>query len=48
VRGGRRSPDQALARNPAQRRANRGVKQLMLDHAFTFVDTIIFWVGDEN
>jgi hypothetical protein len=20
----------------------------MLDHAFTFVDTVIFWIGDEN
>jgi hypothetical protein len=20
----------------------------MLDHAFTFVDTVVFWVGDEN
>jgi hypothetical protein len=20
----------------------------MLDHAFTFVDTVIFWVGDQN
>jgi RimJ/RimL family protein N-acetyltransferase len=24
---------------------NREIKQLMLDHAFTFVDTVIFWVG---
>lgn len=29
-------------------RANREVKRLMLDHAFTFVDTVVFWVGDEN
>ena len=28
--------------------ANREVKRLMLDHAFTFVDTVIFWIGDEN
>ena len=28
--------------------ANREVKRLMLDHAFTFVDTVIFWVGEEN
>lgn len=28
--------------------ANREVKRLMLDHAFTFVDTAIFWVGHEN
>ena len=27
---------------------NREVKRLMLDHAFTFVDTVVFWVGDEN
>ena len=27
---------------------NREVKQLMLDHAFTFVDTVVFWVGAEN
>lgn len=29
-------------------RANREVKRLMLDHAFTFVDTVIFWVGHQN
>jgi N-acetyltransferase len=28
--------------------ANREVKRLMLDHAFRFVDTVIFWVGNEN
>ena len=28
--------------------ANREVKRLMLDHAFTFVDTVVFWVGDTN
>jgi len=28
--------------------ANREVKCLMLDHAFTFVDTVIFWVGEKN
>jgi RimJ/RimL family protein N-acetyltransferase len=27
---------------------NREVKRLMLDHAFTFVGTVIFWVGDTN
>ena len=27
---------------------NREVKRLMLDHAFTFVDTVVFWVGDQN
>ena len=28
--------------------ANREVKRLMLDHAFTFVDTVVFWVGQDN
>jgi N-acetyltransferase len=28
--------------------ANREVKRLMLDHAFTLVDTVVFWVGEEN
>jgi RimJ/RimL family protein N-acetyltransferase len=28
--------------------ANREVKRLMLDHAFTFVDTVGFWVGEKN
>jgi RimJ/RimL family protein N-acetyltransferase len=28
--------------------ANREVKHLMLDHAFTFVDTVVFWVGEAN
>jgi N-acetyltransferase len=28
--------------------ANREVKRLMLDHAFGFVDTVVFWVGDTN
>ena len=27
---------------------NREVKRLMLDHAFTFVDTVVFWVGEAN
>jgi N-acetyltransferase len=27
---------------------NREVKRLMLDHAFTFADTVIFWVGEKN
>jgi RimJ/RimL family protein N-acetyltransferase len=27
---------------------NREVKRLMLDHAFSFVDTVIFWVGESN
>ena len=36
-----------LARSHWGGRANREVKRLMLDHAFTFVDTVI-WVGDQN
>jgi N-acetyltransferase len=27
---------------------NREVKRLMLDHAFGFVDTVTFWVGENN
>ena len=27
---------------------NREIKRLMLEHAFTFVDTVVFWVGDTN
>jgi RimJ/RimL family protein N-acetyltransferase len=27
---------------------NREVKRLMLDHAFNFVDTVLFWVGETN
>lgn len=27
---------------------NREVKRLMLDHAFGFVDCVIFWVGETN
>ena len=37
-----------LARSHWGGAANREVKRLMLDHAFTFVDTVVFWVGDEN
>ena len=37
-----------LARSHWGGRANREVKRLMLAHAFTFVDTVVFWVGDEN
>jgi N-acetyltransferase len=29
-------------------KTNREVKRLMLDHAFSFVDTVIFWVGEKN
>ncbi|MES2936049.1 MAG: GNAT family N-acetyltransferase [Pseudomonadota bacterium] len=27
---------------------NREVKALMLEHAFRFVDTVVFWVGETN
>ncbi|HEX3483474.1 MAG TPA: GNAT family N-acetyltransferase [Micropepsaceae bacterium] len=27
---------------------NREIKHLMLDHAFTLVDTVVFWVGESN
>lgn len=27
---------------------NTEIKQLMLDHAFRFVDTVVFWVGETN
>lgn len=27
---------------------NREVKRLMLDHAFTFADTVVFWVAETN
>lgn len=27
---------------------NAEVKRLLIDHAFTFVDTVLFWVGDSN
>ena len=27
---------------------NREIKQLMLDHAFRFVDTVVFWIGEQN
>jgi RimJ/RimL family protein N-acetyltransferase len=29
-------------------RYNREIKWLMLGHAFTFVDTVVFWVGETN
>jgi RimJ/RimL family protein N-acetyltransferase len=37
-----------LARSRWGGSANREVKRLMLDHAFTFIDTVVFWVGHEN
>ena len=27
---------------------NRELKRLMLDHAFDFVDTVVFWIGESN
>jgi RimJ/RimL family protein N-acetyltransferase len=27
---------------------NREIKRLMLEHAYTFVDTVVFWVGETN
>jgi RimJ/RimL family protein N-acetyltransferase len=27
---------------------NLEIKQLMLNHAFTFADTVVFWVGESN
>ena len=27
---------------------NLEVKKLMLEHAFSFVDTVVFWVGETN
>ncbi len=29
-------------------RINAEIKRLMIDHAFTFADTVIFWVGEKN
>ena len=37
-----------LARSHWGGATNREVKRLMLDHAFTFTDTAIFWVGEHN
>jgi RimJ/RimL family protein N-acetyltransferase len=37
-----------LARSHWGGRANREVRRLMLDHAFTFTDTVVFWVGEDN
>ncbi len=37
-----------LARSHWGGATNREMKRLMLEHAFTFVDTVIFWVGVEN
>lgn len=37
-----------LARSHWGGATNREVKQLMLTHAFGFVDTVVFWVGNTN
>ncbi len=37
-----------LARRHWGGTTNREIKQLMLGHAFTFVDTVLFWVGETN
>jgi RimJ/RimL family protein N-acetyltransferase len=37
-----------LARKYWGGRYNRELKQLMLDHAFQFVETVIFYVGEDN
>jgi|SRR4051812_36062918 RimJ/RimL family protein N-acetyltransferase len=37
-----------LARAHWGGRTNAEIKRLMIDHAFTFVDTVIFWVGEAN
>ena len=37
-----------LARSHWGGATNREVKRLMLDHAFNFVDTVVFWVGEKN
>jgi RimJ/RimL family protein N-acetyltransferase len=37
-----------IARSHWGGKTNREVKRLMLDHAFTLVDTVVFWVGEQN
>ena len=37
-----------LARSHWAGASNREVKRMMLDHAFAFVDTVVFWVGETN
>ncbi len=37
-----------LARDYWGGETNRELKALMLDHAFGFVDTVVFWVGETN
>jgi RimJ/RimL family protein N-acetyltransferase len=37
-----------LARTHWGGRTNAEIKRLMIDHAFTFADTVIFWVGETN
>lgn len=37
-----------LARDHWGGHTNREIKRLMIDHAFTFAGTVIFWVGETN
>lgn len=37
-----------LARDYWGGKHNRDIKRLMLDHAFRYVDTVVFWVGEHN
>ncbi len=37
-----------LARTHWGSTINREVKRLMLDHAFSFVECVIFWIGEAN
>ena len=37
-----------IARSHWGGKTNREVKRLMLDHAFSFLETVVFWVGEEN
>jgi hypothetical protein len=37
-----------LARSHWGGATDREVKRLMLDHALSFVDTVVFWAGETN
>lgn len=37
-----------LVRTHWGRNTNREIKRLMISHAFGFVDTVVFWVGENN
>jgi len=37
-----------LLENTGERLTNRAMKNLMLDHAFKFVETVIFHIGAKN